>query len=56
MPQGNATVSKTMKTFEVAKQAFENAIKTVGLEQFKRTSVFMSNNRKAATEVESEAA
>ncbi len=45
-----------MPSFEKCKQAFENAIKTTGLEQFKKTSVFMSNAAQKTTATESQAA
>ena len=37
-----------MLEFEDIKQAFENAIKTVGIDRFKKSSLFMSNHKNTA--------
>lgn len=43
-------------TFEDTKQAFEKAIKTVGIEEFKRTSMFMRNDLRQPAALPSELA
>ncbi len=35
---------ESMPSFELTMQAFENAIKTVGLVEFKKTALFLSNS------------
>jgi hypothetical protein len=45
-----------MLTLTEATQAFGKAIENVGLEKFKKTSIFMSNNRQTSELVEVKAA
>ena len=46
----------SMTNFDLVKHAFENAIKTVGLETFKKTSLFVRNDAVSGLESESQAA
>lgn len=41
--KGQITMTREIR--EALKVAVENAIRSVGLENFKKTSMFMSNNR-----------
>jgi hypothetical protein len=45
-----------MPTHKETQEAFEIAMKNVGLKNFKRTSLFMRNVRQAVAEPESKAA
>jgi hypothetical protein len=38
-------MSEKMKLYAELKKAFDEAIRSVGLETFKKTSLFMSNSR-----------
>ena len=52
----NSIEGVNMLTNEQVKQAFVKAIETVGLDYFKRSSLFMMNNRLSKSEGESKAA